>query len=81
MSDTPPAALPAGLSGKVISVTDARGQDPAGSWVPGRNVTYQLNSGHTGTVFVALSSFNPESVKAAILADAVKIAGVANITF
>lgn len=68
-------------TGKVLSITDARGQDPTGNWVPGRNVVYQLASGHTGTVWVPLDSFSPEAVKAAVVADATKLAQVANLTF
>ena len=81
MSDPQPAPLPAGLSGQVISVASTIGQDATGNWVPGKNVTYQLNSGHTGTVFVPDATFGAETAKAAILADAQKLAAVANIKF
>lgn len=81
MSDLAQSPFPAGISGRVVNVTDAKGQDPSGNWVPGRNVTYQLSTGHTGTVFVPLSTFGVESVSAAIAADAQKLAAVASIRF
>ena len=81
MSDMVASPFPAGVSGRVVSVTDTRGQDPSGNWVPGRNVTYQLSTGNTGTVFVPLSTFGVESVSAAIAADAQKLAAVASLKF
>jgi hypothetical protein len=76
-----PPGQPVQATGKVISVVDGTGQDAQGNWAQGRRVTYQLSSGHTGTVFVPLAAFSAESVRAAIAADAQKLADVANLTF
>jgi hypothetical protein len=56
------------------------GQDANGNFVRGRNITYQLTDGTTGMVFVANTAYTPDSVKAAIVADAEKVAGVAGLT-
>ena len=76
-------ALPSGnpMGGRIINVQDVRAQDATGAWVPGRNVTYQLSSGHTGTVFVPLTQFTPENVRAAVMADAQTLSDVAGLTF
>lgn len=68
-----------GIQVKVISITDATGPDPMGGFTKGRNVTYQLSTGHTGTVFIPLNSFNADAVKAAIANDARTIAQVAGL--
>lgn len=68
-------------TGRVISITDMTSQDGTGAWVKGRSVTYQLTSGHTGTVFVPLSTFSVDAVRAAVQADAQKLADVANLSF
>jgi hypothetical protein len=58
----------------------ASGQDANGNFVRGRNITYQLDDGTTGMVFVANAAYTPDAVKAAIAADAEKVAGVAGLT-
>lgn len=65
---------------KVTQQQTASGQDANGSFVRGRNITYQLADGTTGVVFVANTSYTPEAVKAAIAADAEKVAAVAQLT-
>lgn len=65
---------------KVTQQQTASGQDANGNFVRGRNITYQLADGTTGSVFVANSNYTPDSVKAAIAADAEKVAAVAQLT-
>lgn len=65
---------------KVTGQQTASGQDTNGSFVRGRNITYQLADGTTGSVFVPNSSYTPEAVKAAIAADADKVAAVSMLT-
>lgn len=81
MSNTPsnqPAVMP---TGTVVSVQDGQGQNDQGSWVRGKNVTFQLSSGPTGTVFVPDSQFNPDMVKAMVQDAAQRLAAVHNLTF
>lgn len=73
-----PAVTP---SGKVTNVQDGQGQNDQGQWVRGKNVTFQLSGGQTGTVFVPDSMFNPDMVRTAIQAAAQKLADVHNLTF
>lgn len=65
---------------KIVQVTDRTDQDATGAYVKGRLVTYQLASGHTGTVFVPLAVFSTDSVRAAVMADAQTLADVAGLT-
>lgn len=81
MSDSAAVPMPSGISGRVINVVDATGQDATGTFVKGRNVTYQLNTGATGSVFVPLATFSPDSVKAAVLADAQQLHAVSQLKF
>lgn len=67
------------LSAKVLSVVQKTGQDTSGAFVSGREVTYQLSNGHTGSVFVPLSIFSTDAVQQAILADAKTLADVASL--
>lgn len=74
------APVPAGTPGwKVVSVVDATGLDATGSYVKGRNVTYQLATGPAGTVFIPLSVFGTEAATAAITADAAKLYAVSQL--
>jgi hypothetical protein len=81
MTMTPSPVPPAQPTGRVVTVTDAQGQNSQGQWVKGRQVTYQLVSGQTGTVFVPGAEFSVDAVRAAIQADASKLADVVNLTF
>ena len=65
---------------KVTGQQAATGQDSNGSFVRGRNITYQLADGTSGSVFVPNSNYTAEAVKAAIAADAEKVAAVAKLT-
>jgi len=55
-----------GAGWKVTNVTETAGQNPAGRFVAGFEVTYQLKSGLTGTVFLPKESFNEDAVAAAV---------------
>jgi hypothetical protein len=65
---------------KVVSQQTGSGQDANGKFVQGRNVTYQLADGTSGTVFVPNTSYTVESVKSAIADDAGRVADVARLT-
>ena len=65
---------------RVLNAIDGTGQDAGGRYVVGKNVTYQLESGQTGTVFIAGTSFTPEQVSAAIRAEAQNLADVLNLS-
>lgn len=72
-----------GPAWKVIQVQDATGPDGTGNFVKGRNVTYQLVSGGTGTVFVPgtqTGSPTPDQVRAAIAAEADNHNAILNLT-
>jgi hypothetical protein len=71
----------AGPAGKVVNIIDATGQDSTGRYVTGKNVTYQLKSGLSGTVFVPNSLFNEDAVRAAVMADAARLHAASQITF
>jgi hypothetical protein len=82
MTMTPPSPAGAAVAtGRVVSVADGQGQNAQGTWTKGKNVTYQLTSGQTGTVFIPADVFSVESVTAAVKAEAQKLADVANLTF
>jgi hypothetical protein len=70
----------AGPQWKVTSVTPATGQVSSGQFGPGWNVTYQLESGATGIVFVPKSGGDPDAIKAAIAADAATLHAIANLS-
>lgn len=65
---------------RVIQVTDGTGPDATGRFVNGKTITYQLDSGHTGTVFVAGPNANPDLVKTAIMAEAANLEAIASLT-
>lgn len=71
---------PGGPSWRVIAVADGTGQDATGRFTTGRNVTYQLSTGPTGTVFIPSSAMTEETVAAAIQADAAVLHNIANLS-
>lgn len=74
--------LPASFGGatwKVINAAQTTGQDATGRYAPGWEVTYQIPSGHTGTVFVAGAVPNPDMVKAAVSAAATNLSTVVSM--
>lgn len=77
MSDTAPAAP---IAWKVVSTQQATVVDPSGKPQVGQDVTYQLESGQGGTVFIQQSAFNPANVKAMVAASAANLAEVLGLT-
>ena len=73
MSDMDPAW-------KVTGQQQGVGPDATGTNVKGRNITYQLADGTIGSVFIPNNAYTVENVKAAIAADAEKLAAVQKLT-
>lgn len=69
-----------GPSWKIVKQPEATGQDASGNFVRGRNVTYQLADGTTGTVFIPAANLTPDFVKAAVQDDAERTAAIAKLT-
>lgn len=68
--------------GHVIAQTEGPGQDAAGNFVQGMNVTAVLDdTGTTFTVFIPLAQYNPDTVRARLEERAAQVAGVHGITF
>jgi hypothetical protein len=65
---------------KVIDAAQTTDMDSSGRYAKGWQVTYQLPSGHVGTVFIAGTTLNPDMVKAAISAAAANLASVVSLT-
>ena len=63
----PPAASPGNLpvGTIIISVPEDTGPDASGSYVLGRNVVYQFNTGDTATVFFPYATLTDDNVIAA----------------
>jgi hypothetical protein len=79
MSNNLPASF-AGVAWKVINAAMTTDQDSTGRYAKGWEVTYQVPSGHTGTVFLAGATLNPDQVKAAVNAAAANLSGVVGLT-
>jgi hypothetical protein len=69
-----------GPAWRVIGITEATGPDPSGRFTQGRNVTYQLASGLTGTVFIPLAGFTEDTVAAAVNLDAQTLHNVSQLS-
>lgn len=69
----------AGVAWRVINVQDGQGQDATGRYVNGKTVTYQLASGHSGTVFVPNGQADPDTVRAMVQQEAANLAAIANL--
>jgi hypothetical protein len=65
---------------KVIDTKTGSAPDATGRYVPGYQITYQLNTGQAGTVFVPKSSYTKDAATAAIMADAAQLAEVSNLS-
>jgi hypothetical protein len=73
MASTPATSGP---SWRVVGQVQQWGKLPNGQSGQGVMVTYQLDSGSQGTVFVPLTSYNTQNVKDAINAAAAHVAAV-----
>jgi hypothetical protein len=69
----------AGIMWKVTDVSQGVGQDATGRYTKGWSVTYQISTGHTGTVFLAGDNVNPDQVRAAIDKQAAALYGVVGL--
>lgn len=68
-----------GASWTVSNASQTVAQDATGRYVQGWEVTYTLDTGHTGTVFVPGSVPNQDAIKAAIQQSANALKGVINL--
>lgn len=69
-----------GVAFKVVDVKETTGQDATGRFVPGKQVSYQLKSGLSGTIFVPDAAFNEDAVRAAIQKAAATLQNVSMIS-
>jgi hypothetical protein len=54
--------------------------DAGGRYVPGWEITYTIDTGHSGTVFVPGTTPNQDAIKAAINQQAQALHGVVNLS-
>lgn len=66
---------------RVDNVAVATGQDSTGRFTTGKLVSFVLDSGVTGSVFIPDSQFNPDTVKQAIMVEASKLHQVSNLSY
>ena len=64
----------------VTQVTQGTGQTDTGRYAPGWTVTYKLDSGPSGSVFLAGTTLDPDAVKTAIQAQATALHQTANLS-
>jgi hypothetical protein len=69
-----------GTAWRVIGIADGTGQDAAGRYVMGKNVTFQLKSGPSGTVFVPGPHATAEAAAALIQVEADELEAMANLS-
>jgi hypothetical protein len=70
-----------GPAWRVTAVNQTTGQDSTGRYTQGKEVSFTLASGVSGTVFVPDNMFNPDAVKAAIMAEAANLHQVSNLSY
>lgn len=69
------------MSWRVVGQSDATRQTPGGGLAQGVDITYELDNGVQGTVFVTMNDYrNVDTVRALIGADAAHRATVAGLT-
>jgi hypothetical protein len=66
----------AGVAWRVINVQDGQGQDATGRYVNGKTVTFQLSTGHSGTVFVPGGQSDVATVRAMVQQEAANLAAI-----
>lgn len=71
---------PASNRWRIINVTPGSGAGNDGRFTNGKNVTYQLSTGQSGTIFVPDGSDTVEYVKAVVQAAADNLAALHNLT-
>lgn len=77
MTDTP---LPAGVTWRVVAQQETTAPGPAGTYTKGVIVSFLLNSGEQGSVFVPNQTYSADTVRAAVNAKAALMAEVAALT-
>jgi hypothetical protein len=80
MSNTPAPRAGGGTSWTVTGVSKTVGQDSTGRYTPGWEVTYQIDSGHTGVVFLPGADLSPDAARAAVAKQAQALAATAGLT-
>lgn len=65
---------------KVTEAAQQIGQDSTGRYTKGWQITFQLDGGQTGAVFVPGDSLNPAQVQAAVARQADALYGVVGLT-
>jgi hypothetical protein len=65
---------------RVTQVVNTTAADATGKYTTGKQVSFVLDSGVTGTIFAPDGQDNPAAVKAAIMAEAAKLDQIANLT-
>lgn len=65
---------------RIISVSPGQGQDATGRYTTGKQVTYQMATGQSGTVFVPDGQDTVEYTKAVVQAAADNLAALHNLT-
>lgn len=69
----------AGVPFKVVNITETTGQDGTGRFVAGKQVTYQLKTGLSGSIFVPDATFTEDAVRALLTAAAANLYSVSMI--
>ena len=80
MMTTPGGGGGSGGGWKVTEAAQQIGQDSTGRYTKGWQVTFQLDGGQTGVVFVAGDSLNPAQVSSAVARQADALYGVLGLT-
>ena len=80
MSNTPAPRPGNGPSWTVTNVSKTVGQDQTGRYTPGWEVTYQIDSGHTGVVFLPGADLSPDAARMAVAKQAAALAATAGLT-
>lgn len=80
MMTTPGGGGGSGVGWKVTEAAQQIGQDSTGRYTKGWQITFQLDGGQTGAVFVPGDSLNPAQVQAAVARQADALYGVIGLT-
>lgn len=67
------------MAWQIISQQQRTGQNDAGQYVPGVNVTFRTDKGSVDTVFVPNASYNEDTVKMLITQQAITMDNIAQL--
>jgi hypothetical protein len=73
------AALPAGVTWRVVSQQETTQPGPAGTYTKGVLVFFSMSTGDTGSVFIPNNLYRSDNIKAAIDARAAQLAEVSTL--